>query len=83
MAISLAECQIIVVRNTPQPENFADPNQLLAELGVQGPREAGAHRAGIVEDVKSLEHTIDAADIQSGPGVSVAICRNSVHNNAH
>ena len=81
-ALSSATCQAIVVKNTPFPDQFKDPDQLLKDLGVFGDAEAEVHRAGIVRDVQALGYTIDPGDIDSGPAVAVADCRDSVHDNA-
>lgn len=78
-----AEAQHIVVDNTPFPHNFSGPDQLLKELGILGDKQVAGHKAGIVTDIQARNMTIDENDITSGPGVSVAACRDSVFNNAN
>jgi hypothetical protein len=81
--IPSAVCQAIVVNRTPFKDRFkGDPDQLLKDLGIFGDNEVQVHRAGIVQDVEALGFSIDPGDIDSGPAVSVADCRDSVHDNA-
>jgi hypothetical protein len=77
------EAQDIVVTNTPRPNKFSGPDQLLKDLGILGDAEVTAHKAGIVADVAKKGLTIDENDIQSGPGIDVATCRDSVLDNAN
>jgi hypothetical protein len=80
--LTLQDAQDIVVNNTPRPNNFNGPNQLLKDLGILGPNQVTGHKAGIVSDLQARNMTIDPNDITSGPGVDVATCRDSVYNNA-
>lgn len=77
------EAQHIVVDNTPLPHNFNGPDQLLHELGIFSDKQVPGHKAGIIRDLRKKKLTIDEAAITSGPGISVAICRDSVLRNAH
>jgi hypothetical protein len=72
----------IVVNNTPHPDKFRGPDQLLKDLGIIGDIEAEAHKAGIIKDLAPLGFTIDAGDIKSGPAVNVGDCTASVLDNA-
>jgi len=80
--LTVREAQLIVVAATPHSEKFDGPDQLLKELGILGDAEVTAHKAGIKIAVKAKGLDIDENDIQSGPGVDVADCRDSVVINA-
>ena len=72
----------IVVNNTPDPNSYRGPDQLLKDLGVIGDNETETHKAGIIKDVEARGLTIDASDITSGPAVNVGDCAASVIANA-
>ena len=79
-----AFCQQVVVRNTPDPDNFKnDPEQDLSELGVVDTTRAGQHRANIQADLHANQFSIKQSDVKTGPGISVHTCRDSVLNHAH
>ncbi|HTR39292.1 MAG TPA: hypothetical protein VMH80_25625 [Bryobacteraceae bacterium] len=75
-------CTTIVVETTPHPNKFHGPDQLLKDLGITGDPEVEVHKAGIIQELANLGHTIDAADISSGPAVEVGDCSFSVFSNA-
>jgi hypothetical protein len=74
--------QSIVVNATVFPRRFRGPEQLLRELGVVGDIETEAHKSSIIDALDRVGLTIDAADINSGPTVSVGDCTASVVDNA-
>jgi hypothetical protein len=75
-------CTNIVVNDTPHPDKFRGPDQLLKDLGIIGDTEAEVHKSGIIKDVTDLGFSIDASDISSGPAVNVGDCTASVLDNA-
>jgi hypothetical protein len=76
------ECTDIVVNDTPHPDKFRGPDQLLKDLGIIGDIEVEVHKAGIIKDLAKLGFSIDASDISSGPAVNVGDCTASVLDNA-
>jgi len=75
-------CTTIVVETTPHPNKFHGPDQLLKDLGITGDPAAQVHKAGIISELAKIGHTIDAADISTGPAVEVGDCSFSVLSNA-
>ena len=80
--LALKLCQDFAVNNTPDPGKFVDPDQMLKDLGIDGDPAADVHRAGIVSSVEKVNYSIDPSTIKSGPAVTVADCRDSIHDNA-
>lgn len=75
----------IVIRNTPNPEDYdvaAGNTQLLAALGVVDADQAKVHKQGIHSALKHSGYSIDMIKITSGPAVKVWECWTSVQNNA-
>lgn len=75
-------CQNVVVRNTPKPQLFKDPSQVLGELGVIDSLQVKFHKAAIKSDLQKNQYSIDVDDISSGAAVAVSDCSASVQNNA-
>jgi hypothetical protein len=75
-------CTKAVVNNTPHPDKFRGPDQLLKDLGILGDFEVEVHKAGIIKDIAALGFSIDGSDISSGPAVNVGDCSASVLGNA-
>jgi hypothetical protein len=77
------DAQDIVVNNTPRPDKFNGPDQLLKDLGILGDPQVVGHKAGIISDLSDRGLSIDRNTIKSGPGVAVADSRDSVLDNAN
>lgn len=77
-------CQDLVVEATPLSNKFnGDPNQDLSSLGVVDNFQTAKHKAKIQAALHGAGFSIAQADIQSGPGVSVGACSDSVLSHAH
>lgn len=74
--------QPIVIHASPAPQEFTGPEQSLVELGVIDPTQTGLHKANIQDALREMSYAIKQADIKSGPGISVASCRDSVVEHA-
>jgi hypothetical protein len=75
--------QDIVVQATPCPKRFQADSQDLLELGVVDPDQARKHKSKIQSALAAIHYQIAQGDIQSGPGVIVGACTDSVLANAH
>ena len=71
-------CQDVCVRNTPNPDQFDDPDQILKDLGVIDGNTTRAHKAGVQDDLRSSGWQIKQDDIKSSPTTKVADCRDSL-----
>ncbi len=74
--------QGVVVKATPFPEKFKSVAQALVELGVIDTTQTSRHKAKIQSSLSDIGFSISTSDIKSGPGISVATCRDSVVANA-
>jgi hypothetical protein len=72
----------IVVQNTPQSPDDADPDTQLLTLGVIDTALAKDHKAGIQQDLNAMGWHITQGDIDSAPATTVGACRDSVLDNA-
>jgi len=75
-------CQNIVVECTPKgtPDDRTKP---LFELGVVDADQAVKHRYKIQAALHLIHYAISQADIETGPGVLVGDCADSVLGHAH
>ena len=76
-------CQQVVVNAAPLKDFTGDPNQDLSELGVVDADQITRHKAKIQAALRLSQFSIAQADIQTGPGVSVGDCSDSVLGHAH
>lgn len=74
-------CQKIVVECTPkgEPNDRAVP---LFELGIVDISQAVKHRYKIQSELRNIHYSIAQADIETGPGVLVGDCADSVLGHA-
>jgi hypothetical protein len=75
-------CQKIVVDCTPKGEPN-DRTAPLFELGVVDVEQAMKHRYKIQRELHKIHYAIAQTDIETGPGVLVGDCSDSVLGHAH
>ena len=75
-------CLTIVVECTPNRAP-ADRTKTLFELGVVDSDQALKHRYKVQSALHAIHYAIAQADIETGPGVLVGDCADSVLGHAH
>lgn len=78
-----ALAQNVVVEAAPFPEKFQAGSQDLLELGVVDSDQARKHKSRIQSALGAIRYKIAQGCIQSGPGVIVSACVDSVLSNAY
>jgi hypothetical protein len=82
-ALTPTLCLNIVVNATPHPRNPPNPADDLFALGVVNDLATFDHKSSIQAALHRIQFQIAQNDIQSGPGVLVGACSNSVLAHAH
>jgi hypothetical protein len=82
-ALTPSLCLNIVVNAAPHPTTPPNPADDLFNLGVVDSQATFDHKSNIQAALHAIQFQIAQNDIQSGPGVLVGTCSNSVLGNAH
>ena len=80
--LTVALVDTIVVANTPKHPRDPARNTQLKTLGIVDGESAEMHKEGIRSDVSDTGWRINPDKIDSSPTTTIAVCRNSVLNNA-
>jgi hypothetical protein len=83
LMLTPAFCRSLIVRTTPEPENFSSATQPLLQLGIVDAIHAETHRESVCRQMRSIGYEIFANAIKSGSDITVSDSQESLFSNAH